>query len=376
MVALQATGQAYVIDTICPGTVRVYRVDGEKDSEYVWMIDNKPILNPEVKPFTKVDPITGLEMSGSEITYQWEKLGSFTLSVSQRLYDHCDTLTHGVVEVIDPQKVFAKWICSTSQIILEAPLSIYSDAVLWTTTGDGTFADPTALSTIYNIGIQDEITGKADLLLHAKVPDHFSGCLEEIQPIKVVVPFDNHPNLHNVRNDHPYQTVDLAEATIGNDPDLIFNYYYDRNATLGIKDYTQISKAGTYYIKATSTSSGCSVIDSVKVIITKDKNCKLFIPNAFSPNPEKDDVHTYFQIYCIEKYPNAKLYIFDQLGNKLFEKEKYGNEDRWGIEGDAWWDGKPDRGRGRGERVAPGTYFYVLDLGNGEVKKSFVFVSY
>ncbi|MGE5393167.1 MAG: gliding motility-associated C-terminal domain-containing protein, partial [Candidatus Saccharibacteria bacterium] len=104
------------------------------------------------------------------------------------------------------------------------------------------------------------------------------------------------------------------------------------------------------------------------------RECDLFIPDAFSPNG--DGVHDYYQIYCINHYPNAKIYIFDQLGNKLYEKANYGNEDIWGRDGAAWWDGTPDRGRNRGEKVAPGTYYYVLDLGNGEVKKSFVFVSY
>ncbi|MGE5428031.1 MAG: gliding motility-associated C-terminal domain-containing protein [Methylococcaceae bacterium] len=104
------------------------------------------------------------------------------------------------------------------------------------------------------------------------------------------------------------------------------------------------------------------------------RECELFVPDAFSPN--NDGTHDLFQVFCINHYPNAKLYIFDQMGNKLFEKAKYGNEDEWGANGDAWWDGRPDRGKGKGERVAPGTYYYVLDLGNGEVMKSFVFVSY
>lgn len=102
--------------------------------------------------------------------------------------------------------------------------------------------------------------------------------------------------------------------------------------------------------------------------------CDLFVPDAFSPNG--DGVHDTYMIYCINHYPNAKIYIFDQLGNKLFEKANYGNLEVWGTNEAAWWDGKPDRGGGRGQLVAPGTYYYVLDLGNGEVKKSFVFVSY
>lgn len=106
------------------------------------------------------------------------------------------------------------------------------------------------------------------------------------------------------------------------------------------------------------------------------RDCDILIPDAFSPND--DNIHDYFQIYCMNHYPNAKMYIFDQLGNKLFEKENYGNMDFWGTADRAWWDGRTtnrsaDTVNGK---VIPGTYYYVLNLGNGEVKKSYVFVSY
>jgi len=107
------------------------------------------------------------------------------------------------------------------------------------------------------------------------------------------------------------------------------------------------------------------------------RDCDLFIPDAFSPNG--DNIHDYFQIYCTNDYPNAKLYIFDQLGNKLYEKEHYGNLDFWGSYERAWWDGRTTNRTATtttGGMVAPGTYYYVLQLGNGDVKKSFVFVSY
>lgn len=41
-------------------------------------------------------------------------------------------------------------------------------------------------------------------------------------------------------------------------------------------------------------------------------DCTMFIPEGFSPND--DGIHDYFQIYCIDQYPNAKLMIFDRWG--------------------------------------------------------------
>jgi len=107
------------------------------------------------------------------------------------------------------------------------------------------------------------------------------------------------------------------------------------------------------------------------------RDCDLFIPNAFSPND--DNVHDYFQIYCIDHFPNARMYIFDQLGNKLYEQKNYGNLEVWGTPERAWWDGRTTNKAAsttNGGKVAPGTYYYVLQLGNGDIKKSFVFVSY
>ncbi len=106
------------------------------------------------------------------------------------------------------------------------------------------------------------------------------------------------------------------------------------------------------------------------------RDCDLMIPNAFSPN--EDNIHDYFQIYCIDHFPNAKMYIFDQQGNKLFEKDHYGNLEFWGTAERAWWDGRTTNRAADtlNGKVIPGTYYYVLQLGNGEVKKSFVFVSY
>jgi gliding motility-associated-like protein len=105
------------------------------------------------------------------------------------------------------------------------------------------------------------------------------------------------------------------------------------------------------------------------------RDCNLFVPNIFTPN--NDNIHDYFLIYCINHYPNAKIYIFDQIGNKVFGKDHYGNLEYWGSVSKAWWNGRSaSDGNSDGDLVPVGTYYYVLELGNGEVKKSYVFVSY
>lgn len=77
--------------------------------------------------------------------------------------------------------------------------------------------------------------------------------------------------------------------------------------------------------------------------------------NQFSPNG--DGVNEKFKISCIENFPNNVLQIFNRHGNKVYEARGYKNE----------WVGVSNTGFsiGNDKRVPNGTYFYVLDLGDG-----------
>ncbi|MGQ7868168.1 Ig-like domain-containing protein [Sunxiuqinia sp. sy24] len=104
-------------------------------------------------------------------------------------------------------------------------------------------------------------------------------------------------------------------------------------------------------------------------------DCVMFIPDGFSPNG--DGIHDYFQIFCIEKYPNAKLLIFDRWGKKLYEHENYGNLDYWESYEKAWWDGTRTNDGDMGQpKLLPGNYLYVLVKGDGNKESGTVMLSY
>jgi len=107
-----------------------------------------------------------------------------------------------------------------------------------------------------------------------------------------------------------------------------------------------------------------------------DATCHFFIPEGFSPNG--DGVHDYFVIDCIERYPKAKLMIFDKQGYLLYEKENYGNTNVWGFnEADLWWGGQTTKHHHNSDAmVIPGLYLYVLDKGNGDLERGFVMVAF
>lgn len=87
---------------------------------------------------------------------------------------------------------------------------------------------------------------------------------------------------------------------------------------------------------------------------------RFFIPDAFSPN--SDGINDYFEISGIEYYEGNNIEIFNRWGNRVYQAKNYGIS-----ASPKFWDGRSNTGVRLGKELLPtGTYFYVLDLGNGE----------
>ncbi|WP_319500083.1 gliding motility-associated C-terminal domain-containing protein [uncultured Draconibacterium sp.] len=153
----------------------------------------------------------------------------------------------------------------------------------------------------------------------------------------------------------------------------------------GTRDWRDINDEDDDYMTANEDLNGNGDysdddldLDGYPEYLDTELNCELFIPEGFSPND--DDVHDFFQILCIQKYPNAKLMIFNRAGVKLWEKEHYGNLDVWGTYQDAWWWGTSENvlTLGRSGGLPAGNYIYVLLLndGKGTVKNGTVMLAY
>ncbi|MCF6357877.1 MAG: gliding motility-associated C-terminal domain-containing protein, partial [Draconibacterium sp.] len=86
---------------------------------------------------------------------------------------------------------------------------------------------------------------------------------------------------------------------------------------------------------------------------------EFLIPNAFSPNG--DGINDYFEIIGIEKYEGNSISIFNRWGNEVYKAVNYGISTT-----PQFWDGKSNTGFMFGNEELPtGTYYYVLNLGNG-----------
>lgn len=73
-----------------------------------------------------------------------------------------------------------------------------------------------------------------------------------------------------------------------------------------------------------------------------------FLFNQFSPNG--DGINDKLVINCIDTYPNNILEIYDRYGNQVYRAVTYDNS----------WDGS-----GKNGETPKGTYYYILDLGDG-----------
>jgi gliding motility-associated-like protein/uncharacterized repeat protein (TIGR01451 family) len=83
----------------------------------------------------------------------------------------------------------------------------------------------------------------------------------------------------------------------------------------------------------------------------------LVVYSGFSPNG--DGVNDNFVIEGIDKYSENQVLIFNRWGSEVYRKGGYDNNDPWG-------------GEFKGELVPQGTYFYVIDDGEGRKYSGYV----
>jgi gliding motility-associated-like protein len=127
----------------------------------------------------------------------------------------------------------------------------------------------------------------------------------------------------------------------GNGPTLTYIYTANPNAEPIITT--------TYYLYGADESNRCPNYDSVTVIVEPGDDIVIY--NTFTPNGDSNNDTWY--IGNIYKYPDNKVEIYNRYGKLVYKASSYLNT----------WDGKA-----YGEDLPSGTYFYVLDLGNGAGK--------
>ncbi len=114
----------------------------------------------------------------------------------------------------------------------------------------------------------------------------------------------------------------------------------------------------TYSVTATN-AGGCSETKTITITVTNlptEEGAKANATNIMSPNG--DGINDTWVVENIELYPNNSVRIVDRAGRLVYSKKNYDNS----------WDANL-----RGIPLAEGTYYYIIDFGDGKtIKKGFI----
>ena len=117
--------------------------------------------------------------------------------------------------------------------------------------------------------------------------------------------------------------------------------------------------AGSYTIVVTD-QNGC--INDMTFIL--DQPLAVVMSNAFSPNG--DGLNDYFQILNIDRYPNNTLTVMNRWGDVVYKAAPYKND----------WYGEPNTGLILyGNEVPEGSYYFVLDINDGNPIKGYIVIN-
>jgi gliding motility-associated-like protein len=105
----------------------------------------------------------------------------------------------------------------------------------------------------------------------------------------------------------------------------------------------------SYVVQAIDKQTGCAAKDTVQVIVLSAVD----IPNTFTPNG--DGINDTWKILFLAQYKNCRMEIYTTAGQIIFQSDGYA----------VAWDGTRN-----GAPMPAGTYYYVIDLGDGSKKRS------
>lgn len=104
------------------------------------------------------------------------------------------------------------------------------------------------------------------------------------------------------------------------------------------------TKTTTYHLQVT-TVAGCIAAEQVTVIVVQNAS----IPNTFTPNG--DGINDKWEISFLNDYLNCTVNIYTRYGQNIYQSKGYAKP----------WDGTYLH-----KAVPTGTYYYIIDLKNGE----------
>jgi gliding motility-associated-like protein len=349
-------------------------------------INSKPVINTVVQNCTpgsgnatltvSATVATGtLEYSIDGITYQSSNVftgltnSSYNL-IAREVVTHCsDTFTYNLL-CNDPPVAVQDFVCSNINGI--ASLNVLSND--FDPEVDPISAQIVAVGSSIKGG-SFSITAMGDLIYNA--PVSFVGYdTLTYQVCDAPINCSNGMVVIKVSDDRAYANPDTASvnknktytsfvSVLANDSTSdgdIFTIEIVTNGTTTQGGTYTLDAAGDFEYTPPAEFSGtdrfeyvicdrCGRCDTTEVEIRVEE---LFIPEGFSPN--EDGSHDYFVIEDGEGY-KIDIKVFNRWGSLVYEMDDY--------KAPNWWNGTSNRGTKIGEYLPDGTYYYVIDLNDG-----------
>ncbi len=261
----------YVIDSVCVGADRYYRIDGQKGSSYDWHLTDTvsgsefPVSYPEGNHFTDVVS-PGDTVWGSEIPVFWTDIGIFRLYTYHFSEFGCDTVEQGLVKVFDSPEAIAgddQIACLAIPVILSGDSAWNYSSVEWISSGDGTFDDNHRLHPVYYAGTADSISGAVTLILNAYGLAENLSCLAATD--SVTIQFSNPDIVFDVSHLLCYNDSSgaiKADVTNGLPP---YNFEWKGPGGFTASGDSVSNLAAGIYAVTLTDASGCVVTDSVEI---------------------------------------------------------------------------------------------------------------
>ncbi len=143
-------------------------------------------------------------------------------------------------------------------------------------------------------------------------------------------------------------TIAVNGGFLTSSPASSYQWYLDGNALIGATTQSLIPPASGSYSVTIGDQFQCQSGSGLfELLISVDSGN---IPEGFSPNG--DGMNDFFVIDGVDFFTGATLIVYNRWGTEVFRDEEY-NSDWGGTSTD-------------GNSLPDGTYFYLLDLENGE----------
>jgi gliding motility-associated-like protein/uncharacterized repeat protein (TIGR01451 family) len=249
---------------------------------------------------------------------------------------------------------------NTTGIFTLVPVGIYSVTVK---NADNCISAPTTVTIIANVCIADLSILKTVNISHPIINQAI---------VFTITVINNGPDDATgvsvsdlLQSGYTYVSSSASKGTFNNSIGLWTIGTFKKGESEILTIHVTVNSTGTYTNTATINGNEDDVNPDNNISWIKTYPENFFIPEGFSPNG--DFINDVFVIRGIENYPENTFVIFNRWGNKVFEKKHYLNT----------WDGRATTGLILGGDDLPiGTYFYILDLGDGtDVYKGTIYLN-